>query len=744
MLNSPTNLQELPQPKIDSANSATNTSSIKRNDLFWLSAITLLSAFLCFNQISHPSLLIDECFTYWRICGTQGELLDTLRNDAFVPLHYELLNWIRQGFPLGFGSHLVPGGILMTPVMMRIVPAISGFLMTPIMYFLARQIFNRRTALIAAAFIACSAYQLFFSHYAKMYAPAWMFATLMVACSTWWIRIDKRIAWLCWVASGTAAGGFHAITLLLVPLAPLYFISMGRFRAWRIPLLIWGLTLICIGPACYYAFYNQWTQNSGGIVPGVVGKTNDDADWTASGLGWLESVDNSFQPEFQALNNYLSGLDWKQLDDLENPSDFLEKYSTAMIALAVVTYGIFFFGALPWPHLRKQTDKPVQPWWRGLLWLLLWLVMPVYGFFYCRSVPDFSPPWVWFQSIADYLRPIWWQASLGAVVLVSFFTLLPRAAKFVGIPLLLGGATILAFSAADRWNWMNYTDKPSIQIAVLALMAGTIYHYSAPTILSRALQLTKLLAVIGVVFLCCTIMYFAWTKMHEISMRKHPDLQWQSVWHVRYVAVVMPAVWLAAAALVARLPTRPVRIAVVAMICSYNLANGLAREYASSEVPLDRVTADIYQSQPDSPTRTYFDMREIFSSTFYKPLALYNACVAAKIQPSPAEFRVGSSWPFEYGDAAEIFKNSCIYNNTIDNDQISADTVKHPEINRIVIWETSRTGAWLDIDDHASNPASVGLTDKWTLASKEEIPCRWNWDWTTRWWFRRREFRKTN
>src|SRR5271170_7394616 len=84
-------------------------------DLWILLALTGLSGALCFNRLSYPSMLIDECFTYWRTCGTLGELLDTLRNDAFMPLHYELLNWIRQGFPLGFGVRLVSGGVLLTP-----------------------------------------------------------------------------------------------------------------------------------------------------------------------------------------------------------------------------------------------------------------------------------------------------------------------------------------------------------------------------------------------------------------------------------------------------------------------------------------------------------------------------------------------------------------------------------------------------------------------------------------------------
>src|SRR5580700_9242204 len=101
--------------------SAVNTraETKSRADLWILLALTGLSAALCFNRLSYPSMLIDECFTYWRTCGTLGELLDTLRNDAFMPLHYELLNWIRQGFPLGFGFRIVPGGVWLTPSVIR-------------------------------------------------------------------------------------------------------------------------------------------------------------------------------------------------------------------------------------------------------------------------------------------------------------------------------------------------------------------------------------------------------------------------------------------------------------------------------------------------------------------------------------------------------------------------------------------------------------------------------------------------
>jgi dolichyl-phosphate-mannose--protein O-mannosyl transferase len=209
----------VPAPPIPSPARSTKP----RRELWTVLILTAFSTIICFNRLSHPALLIDEAFTYWRTCGTFGQMLDTLREDAFVPLHYELLSWIRQGMPLGFGHFIVPGGILLSPDAIRFPSALAGALMTPVMYFLARQFFNRRTAVIAAIFITCSAYGMFFSRYAKMYAGAWMLETLSIACFAWWMNSRKRLAWLCWIAAGIAASSYHAVTLLVVLPIPLLY-----------------------------------------------------------------------------------------------------------------------------------------------------------------------------------------------------------------------------------------------------------------------------------------------------------------------------------------------------------------------------------------------------------------------------------------------------------------------------------------------------------------------------------------
>src|SRR4051812_44956080 len=49
-----------------------------------LIALTAIAALLRFWHLERPPLLIDECFTFWRTCGSYSDLVETLRNDGFV------------------------------------------------------------------------------------------------------------------------------------------------------------------------------------------------------------------------------------------------------------------------------------------------------------------------------------------------------------------------------------------------------------------------------------------------------------------------------------------------------------------------------------------------------------------------------------------------------------------------------------------------------------------------------------
>src|SRR4051794_39852464 len=74
----------------------------RASHVWLLLAITLFGGLLRFTRIYQPALWADEAHTYSRVCGTYQQLIDILQYNGFVPLHYELYWWIKQGLPMRF------------------------------------------------------------------------------------------------------------------------------------------------------------------------------------------------------------------------------------------------------------------------------------------------------------------------------------------------------------------------------------------------------------------------------------------------------------------------------------------------------------------------------------------------------------------------------------------------------------------------------------------------------------------
>lgn len=197
--------------------------------------IVLLGGALRFYDQDTPPLWGDESATFSRVCGSYQQMLDAIRTAGFGPLHYELYWWIGQGMPLPGGRKIVPGGVPFTPGVMRFVPALAGTLMIPAMYFLARQLASRRTALLVALLTAVSAYLLIYARDAKMYAATWLFITLHVASLLWFLRSRSWTAWLSFVAAGSAMVGMHLVSLVILPLDLLIALTARRGHWWALP-----------------------------------------------------------------------------------------------------------------------------------------------------------------------------------------------------------------------------------------------------------------------------------------------------------------------------------------------------------------------------------------------------------------------------------------------------------------------------------------------------------------------------
>jgi hypothetical protein len=161
-------------------------------------------------------------------------------------------------------------------------------------------------------------------------------------------------------------------------------------------------------------------------------------------------------------------------------------------------------------------------------------------------------------------------------------------------------------------------------------------------------------------------------------------------------------------------------------------------------VPYDLALADVWLAQPGSGTRTYFDLNEgvisfmsgggMPTGAYWRPIAAYNAVLAGRIATSPGDFRVGKTWPFEYGKVMERFEAGVVYRPFVGVNEIVEDVKKTPGVNRVIVWETT----------HQDGAETDGLGERlgagWKLAHENVAQVWWYWDWSPRSEFRRREF----
>ena len=497
-----------------------------------LVGLTLAGGLLRFAWLGHPCIWGDEALVYWRTCGTFADLLQPLHADGFPPLHYELY-WV-----IVHALGRTPG-----PAAMRAAAAVCGTLMVPAVYALARQLLPRRASLVAAAFTAGSAFALFYSRDAKMYAEAWLMMTVSVACLLGWLRTGRATAWLGWVVAGAVAGGLQTLTLVSVAgLCPLLLLTQRRAHWRQTVLCLAGVALIVAGPIGYYARFNGWAEAVG------------DQGWRASGLAWVKwyNLGRTGPDHVRYLaTTFLTGWEWPAPG---RPSNSQGAMKTAATALAAVV----LLGALPWRTTRAllaarrsaattgdrdpspvpDTDAGPEAPWRAALWLTAWVVLPVYGF-YCRSVAGFVTP---LDALGISDHPRLWTAA------VAFAT--------------------VAFVAAMTYRPTRATAVRWIELAV----------------------------VFAAVVAACQAMAVGMAAAARAAAADgHP---WESVWVPRYLGFVWPAVAVAVAALLDRLPTRAGRLSGLGLVLAANLGMYGFRVLGSTEPPVDRMAADVWAAQP--------------------------------------------------------------------------------------------------------------------------------------------------
>ncbi len=690
--------------------------------------ILLIGTALRLTLLTQPAIWGDEAATYSRIAGSYRDLLDIIQeNDAFVPLHYEMY-WALSKV------------LQMSPVMMRLIPALSGILMVPAMYFLARQLVSRWAANLAALFTACSAYMLTYSRDAKMYPLHWLLCTLAIGCFLWWLNSGRRIAWLGWIASNLGALGTHMPGFLLLPLLPLIVLTCRR-PSWKQGILtIVGLLVIAAGPVGYYAKFNT-----------VARRSTDQNFNDASGTSWVEDYNSGRSGPDHVIftaTAFLFSWEWPRAQD---QTDLDQQRLWWLEEASEILFGAILLGILPWPRAWRATvvrDEPETPWrwWRSALWLSLWMAIPFY-WFYTKSVTGYVSPLTWIDPINDAIKNQWLALGIGtAAAAIVLAILLHRGQRAIALGILTAVLLITNVFLLPR----GFPEVSRAWVNGILIVVAVIFYSAGNTLSERALNTVLLATVAAAVIGVCQLMY--------LSIKPSSG----SLWMPRYLGVTWPAFAIIVAVLISRLPTRAVRWAVIAALLIVNFKqfgdriawNVHYREdggwlITGVEPPVDQMAYDVIDS--DSPRRMTFENRRqtwsprsntrVYATTVnwnYSPGTAnlitfpgrYYLTVMGEIPESTMEFRGGSSGQSDY-----IFG----FDQQTDDSHVAQDASQHPQLDRIIVWDR--------VPDQAkglSQPDTLirQLGPKWDLITSEQYRVAVHWMWTPIDGFRRREYRK--
>jgi hypothetical protein len=740
-------LRTVPTPARELAPAAAQVQATHRRRVPWLAwgallLIVALGAWLRFYKLEHPALWGDEVATWGRVTGTFGDLMGRLSKEGFVPGHYVAYWALGKVRPLD-------------PWHMRLIPALAGAFMVPVGYFLARQLLPRGTSLIAALFFATSAFGMTYARDAKMYMHTWLFVALSVACLMHWLRTRRAWSLWGWIIAGAIASTLHATSLILLGIAPLFALTcwtLVRRPRWRDPAyFILGAALIGAFPAWYYLSYNQYIARTG-IAPAPTaadGRVDEnEVRWRNSGITWVEEFNKGIGPWELTLNSassYMVGLQWprESMDPRGfRPDGIPDWFLPLCVVVMSVLIGLMVIGALPWRHrtMSPVTTEPrgppsCWPWWLVATWLGLWLVVPTYGIYYCRSFAEFSPPWEPLWVAHEAIGGRWYLLLPLIVALAAALDRLPRLAPWAALLTASCFGISIAVAAVLRgsyWlhGWGELLGDARLLWPIIALTPAVLWYYAGATPRDRIRKTGQLAIAVAVVFVACVGAYVFWRYMLVLHERKNPNVPWESIWMPRYLGIVYPAIIVATAALLMRLPTWPLRTAAVAAFVAVNLTQGLARIELDTEPPYAELAADIWATRTTARATTVAINLEGTPGGSRRDWARrnwimdYYMYAVSEWDDSPPMRRTADVWRVVH------------YRVDVGPDQIRRGLERRAELNRVIIWE--KFDAFAEIPEH--DQVLDLFSDQLTRNSERLYRTRQFWTWRPGDIYRRREY----
>jgi hypothetical protein len=235
----------------------------------------------------------------------------------------------------------------------------------------------------------------------------------------------------------------------------------------------------------------------------------------------------------------------------------------------------------------------------------------------------------------------------------------------------------------------------------------------------RLVRLLQLAGVVAAILALCGLTYDLFHVLERDT---------RSVWVPRYLGVVWPAVALAVAALLMRLPTRPLRWAAVAFVLAVNLGQFGYRVLGDVEPRVDLITRDIWAAQDTGgPVRTY--VRPIPAN--YGPSGGGISNFVGRYYLSLARGQHFTPWTMRF---SRTESHARVW--YVPTAQFVANDVKRsPNLRRLITWEPIHK-------DQADAPSRVLplLGPGWELVRTDDYPVYLHWNWQYVQTLRRREY----
>jgi len=169
--------------------------------------IVLAAIFLRFYKLGAWSFWADEVFTIY-----DSRNLSRVRG---YPVGYFLIGLVLRVFDVSEFSA-------------RLLPAVAGIVSVPVLYWIGRHLYSRRTGLIAAGLLSISCFHIYYSQYARYYTLLMLFGMLAMWFAFLGIERNSR-GWIAAAVAGLVLAFLtHWTAGLLIPALGLTFLWLAH------------------------------------------------------------------------------------------------------------------------------------------------------------------------------------------------------------------------------------------------------------------------------------------------------------------------------------------------------------------------------------------------------------------------------------------------------------------------------------------------------------------------------------